>query len=77
MTKASFTLAFVLGIAVAGAPALAGERLNDGLMGAGAGAIVGGPVGAAAGGAIAYVAGPTISHHNYRGHHHHYHHRYD
>ena len=36
---------------------MAGERLNDGLLGAGAGAIVGGPVGAAAGGAIGYVQG--------------------
>ena len=40
---------------------MAGERLNDGLMGAGAGAIVGGPVGAVSGGAIGYVAGPSIS----------------
>jgi hypothetical protein len=75
MTKALFTLAFFLAIAVAGAPAIAGERLNDGLLGAGAGAIVGGPAGAAAGGAIGYVGGPAISHHHYRGRHHH--HRYD
>ncbi len=75
MTKVLVTLAIILGLAVAGAPAMAGERLNDGLLGAGAGAIVGGPVGAAAGGAIGYVGGPAISHHHYRGHHHH--HRYD
>jgi hypothetical protein len=76
MTKALFALIF-LGIAVAGAPAMAGERLNDGLLGAGAGAIVGGPVGAAAGGTIGYVGGPAISHHHYRGHYHHHYHHYD
>ncbi|MDI9849924.1 hypothetical protein QM467_17930 [Rhodoblastus sp. 17X3] len=63
---------FVLALLLAGAPAMAGERLNEGLMGAGA--IVGGPVGAVAGGAVGYVAGPSIA----RGFHHndHYHHHY-
>lgn len=41
--------------------ALAQERLIDGALGAGAGAVVGGPVGAVAGGAIGYGAGPRIS----------------
>jgi hypothetical protein len=74
MTRTFFVLALLLGGAFAGAPAMAGERLNEGLMGAGAGAIVGGPVGAVAGGAVGYVAGPSIA----RGlhHHHHYHHHY-
>ena len=72
MTRTFFVLALLL--ALSGAPAMAGERLNEGLMGAGAGAIVGGPVGAVAGGAVGYVAGPSIA----RGfhHHHHYHHHY-
>ena len=74
MTHAFFVLALLLGVALAGAPAMAGERLNDGLMGAGAGAIVGGPVGAVAGGAVGYVAGPSIGHGFH--HHHHYHHYY-
>jgi hypothetical protein len=41
--------------------AQAGERIGDGLLGAGAGAIVGGPVGAVVGGAIGYTAGPHIA----------------
>jgi hypothetical protein len=74
MTRTFFVLALLLGGTFSGAPAMAGERLNEGLMGAGAGAIVGGPVGAVAGGAVGYVAGPSIA----RGlhHHHHYHHHY-
>ena len=39
----------------------AGERIGDGLLGAGAGAVVGGPVGAVVGGAIGYTAGPHIA----------------
>jgi hypothetical protein len=77
MKKALFALALLAGLAVAGAPAMAGERLNDGLLGAGAGAIVGGPVGAVAGGAVGYTAGPRISHGLHRHHHRHYrHHRH-
>lgn len=49
------------GIAITPAVASAGERIGDGLMGAGAGALVGGPVGAVAGGVIGYTAGPNIS----------------
>jgi hypothetical protein len=43
------------------APAMAGERLGDGAMGALAGAVVAGPVGLVAGGVIGYAAGPKIS----------------
>jgi hypothetical protein len=74
MKNAFFVLALLAGVTLAGVPAMAGERLNDGLMGAGAGALVGGPVGAVVGGGIGYTAGPGISH-GYRSHHH-YHHRY-
>lgn len=78
MKNSLFALALIAGVAMAGVPALAGERLNDGLLGAGAGALVGGPAGAAAGGAIGYVGGPAISHgvsHRHRGARHHRHHR--
>lgn len=67
MTKALFFAALLAGVVLTGAAASAGERLNDGLMGAGAGALVGGPVGAVAGGAIGYTTGPRISH-GYRSH---------
>jgi hypothetical protein len=60
--------------------AQAAERLNDGLMGAAAGALVGGPVGAIAGGAIGYTAGPRIGHslgtHRHYRHHRTYRHRH-
>jgi hypothetical protein len=73
MKKSFFALALLAGAALALAPAMAGERLNDGLLGAGAGALVGGPVGAVVGGGIGYTAGPGISHgihhHHYRHHH--------
>lgn len=55
---------FALAGALLGTTSLAAtaqERLIDGALGAGAGAIVGGPVGAVAGGAIGYGAGPRIS----------------
>src|SRR5260370_7260451 len=38
----------------------AGERVFDGALGAGSGALVGGPVGFVAGGVIGFVAGPPI-----------------
>jgi hypothetical protein len=81
MTRSFFILALLAGAALAGDPATAGERLNEGLMGAGAGAIVGGPVGAVAGGTIGYVAGPSIArgfhgHRHYHRHYHHYHRHY-
>ena len=60
------------GIAFTPMGAVAGERLTDGAMGAGAGLLVGGPIGAVAGGVIGYTAGPNIAnamgirHHRYR-----------
>jgi osmotically inducible lipoprotein OsmB len=39
----------------------AGERLLDGALGAGSGAIVFGPAGALAGGLVGVVAGPSIA----------------
>lgn len=80
MTRFCLVLTLLVGAALAGGAATAGERLNEGLMGAGAGAIVGGPVGALAGGAIGYTAGPTIArgfhHHRYYHRHYHHHHYY-
>jgi hypothetical protein len=58
-------------------PALASaqERLFDGALGAGAGALAFGPVGAIAGGVVGYTAGPNIAtglgvRHSYRYRHH-------
>ena len=69
MSNVRFIAVLLAGFALTGGAATAGERLNDGLMGAGAGALVGGPVGAVAGGAIGYVAGPAISNGGHRRHH--------
>lgn len=74
LTRPYVILAALVLLASRLAAATAGERLNDGLMGAGASAVVGGPVGAVAGGAIGYVAGPNIAHGGY--HHHRRHHRH-
>ncbi len=72
-------LAALLGVS---SVAQAQDRLIDGALGAGAGALVGGPVGAIAGGAIGYGAGPQISrglhgrrvyHRRYRSHRYHTH----
>jgi len=67
----------VVGAAVL-TPALAGaqERLFDGVLGAGAGALAFGPVGAVAGGVVGYTAGPNIAtglgvRHPQRAHHRH------
>jgi hypothetical protein len=80
MTRFFLVLTLLAGASLSGGAATAGERLNEGLMGAGAGAIVGGPVGAIAGGAIGYTAGPSIArgfhHHRHYRHYRHYHHRY-
>ena len=59
--KRTFAIAaLVAGLFLAPAASIGGERLTDGLLGAGAGALVGGPVGAIAGGAIGYTQGPRI-----------------
>jgi len=50
-----------LGVVFAGASARADERGLDGVLGAGAGALVFGPVGLVAGGVIGYAAGPKIN----------------
>jgi hypothetical protein len=68
----------VFGAAVL-APAVANaqERLFDGALGAGAGALAFGPVGAVAGGVVGYTTGPNIAsglgvrHRYHRYHHHH------
>jgi hypothetical protein len=67
--------ALASGLLGAAGAAQAQERLIDGALGAGAGALVGGPVGAVAGGAIGYSAGPHISR-GMRGGRHHYRHRH-
>lgn len=70
--------ALAAGIALTPVAASAQDRLLDGALGAGAGALVGGPVGAVVGGTIGYTAGPNIAHgigadgrrHYYRHRHH-------
>jgi hypothetical protein len=46
---------------LAPAPAVAGERVLDGALGAASGGIVFGPVGLVAGGLTGFVAGPNIA----------------
>ncbi len=55
----AFVLAFGLTLMVTSARA--DNRVVDGVLGAGAGALVAGPVGLVAGGVIGYSAGPDIS----------------
>jgi hypothetical protein len=52
--------------------ASAGTRLEEGAMGAAAGALVGGPIGAVAGGAIGYTGGHAIAHGIFHDGHRHY-----
>ena len=61
MMKLSCLAASALALLIATSAARAENRLVDGLMGAGAGALVAGPVGLVAGGVIGYSAGPHIS----------------
>jgi hypothetical protein len=61
MIRKFFVAALALGLSLASAEALADERGLDGLLGAGAGALVFGPVGLVAGGVIGYSAGPHIN----------------
>ena len=75
MIKMAWLAATALGLVLATSAAHADNRLVDGLMGAGAGALVAGPVGLVAGGVIGYSAGPHISC-GLRNDCHHHHHRY-
>lgn len=66
--------ALAAGLALTPVAAAAQERIVDGALGAGAGALVGGPVGAIVGGAVGFTAGPHIArgmgvhHRSYRHH---------
>jgi hypothetical protein len=61
MIKTSLAIALALGLSLASAKAYADDRALDGVLGAGAGALVLGPVGLVAGGVIGYAAGPHIN----------------
>jgi hypothetical protein len=61
MIRKSLVAALALGLSLAAGQALADDRGIDGLLGAGAGALVFGPVGLVAGGVIGYSAGPKIN----------------
>lgn len=76
MAKKTLISTLALGLSLIGSAAYADSRVIDGAMGAGAGALVGGPIGLVAGGVIGYTAGPTISCGLRGGCHHHYHHYY-
>jgi len=77
MKKILAVAAVVGAIVLVPAVASAQERLFDGALGAGAGALAFGPVGAVAGGLVGYTAGPNIaSTMGVRHSHHRYHHRH-
>jgi len=61
MIRTSLAAALALGLSLASANAYADDRGVDGVLGAGAGALVFGPVGLVAGGVIGYAAGPGIN----------------
>lgn len=57
----AFAAALLAPVLLAPAPAGAGERVFDGVLGGASGGIVFGPVGLVAGGLTGYVAGPNIA----------------
>jgi hypothetical protein len=59
--RQAIAVAFIAAALLEPTAASAGERVLDGALGAGSGALVGGPVGAVAGGVVGFVAGPHIS----------------
>lgn len=61
MKKKLLVAVLALGMSLVGAEAYADNRAVDGVLGAGAGALVFGPVGLVAGGVIGFAAGPSIS----------------
>ena len=76
MKKILMVAAFSAAV-LAPAVASAQERLFDGVLGAGAGALAFGPLGAVAGGVVGYTAGPNIATGlGVRHHYHRYHHRH-
>jgi hypothetical protein len=61
VTTAFVVAATLAPVLLAPAPAGAGERVLDGVLGGASGGIVFGPVGVVAGGLTGYVAGPGIA----------------
>lgn len=61
MNRKLLVAVLAIGMTLASAEAFADERGLDGLLGAGAGALVFGPVGLVAGGVVGYSAGPHIN----------------
>ena len=61
MKKVIAAAVLVGAVVLVPAVASAQERLFDGALGAGAGALAFGPVGAVAGGVVGYTAGPNIA----------------
>ena len=60
MKKTLLAFASAFALTLAASAAHADNRVVDGVLGAGAGALVAGPVGLVAGGVIGFSAGPNI-----------------
>ncbi len=61
MLKVALAFFSAFGLSLAVTTAHADSRMVDGVLGAGAGALVAGPVGFVAGGVLGYSSGPDIS----------------